>query len=386
MNITIFALHLGFGGVERYICTIANMLSQQHHVKIISTYRMIDKPAFYLHDDVEVEYLLGDIKPNTKQFKDAIQSKNVIRILKEGLKACKILYHRRRSNIKAIKACNSDVVISTRIFHNNLISKYASTNIIKITSEHNHHNNNESYIKKVIHSCRNFQYLLPISKELTEFYQHRFAQINSNINVMYIPYAIEVPDTCMKHDSNQKRLISVGRLSKEKGYEDLIEMFYRLHQQDSEYTLEIIGDGLERETIEHKIRSLNLNQAVTLHGYRDKSYINNYLKESSLYVMCSFSESFGIVLLEAMSYALPCIAFSSAQGANDIIENKQNGYLIDQRNIDDMVSTILKLTNNQMEYQRLSQNAYHSSKAYSETETKKQWLDFMKQLQCSHWC
>ena len=64
MKITIMALHLGFGGIEKYVITIANMLSEKHDVEIISTYKMNEKPSFPLSDKVKVTYLIKNMVPN----------------------------------------------------------------------------------------------------------------------------------------------------------------------------------------------------------------------------------------------------------------------------------------------------------------------------------
>ena len=55
------------------------------------------------------------------------------------------------------------------------------------------------------------------------------------------------------------------------------------------------------------------------------------LHESSIYLLTSYTESFGIVLIEAMSHGVPCIAFDSAEGARELIQSGQNGYLIKNR-------------------------------------------------------
>ncbi len=66
-----------------------------------------------------------------------------MQILKQGLLACKILYLRKKLMIKAIKKCDSDIIISTRVLHSNWLSKYGRKDAIKIAQEHNHHNDNK---------------------------------------------------------------------------------------------------------------------------------------------------------------------------------------------------------------------------------------------------
>ena len=94
--------------------------------------------------------------------------------------------------------------------------------------------------------------------------------------------------------------------------------------------------------------------------------------------MTSYTESFGLVLIEAMSYGIPCIAYSSAEGANDIIKNNYNGYLIDNRNEHEMADTVVKLLNNPKELKRLGSNAHKTSLEYSKSKVIKLWLEVLK--------
>ena len=66
MKISIYALHLGFGGVEKYVITLANMLADAHDVEIISTYKMQDKPAFYVRPEVKIQYLIEELNQTGK--------------------------------------------------------------------------------------------------------------------------------------------------------------------------------------------------------------------------------------------------------------------------------------------------------------------------------
>ena len=100
--------------------------------------------------------------------------------------------------------------------------------------------------------------------------------------------------------------------------------------------------------------------------------------DSCLYLMTSHTESFGLVLIEAMSYGLPCIAYSSAEGAREIIVNGYNGYLIENRNEYEMAKTILSLLKDKKRLIELSRNARFTSEKYSAENTKKYWLEVLK--------
>lgn len=102
-KITIYALHLGVGGVEKYISTLANMLIEICEVRIVVTYKILPKPAFFIDPRVEIEYLISDKKPNRDRIKVAIANRNLISIIKEGFFSLKILYQKVVRNKKSIR-------------------------------------------------------------------------------------------------------------------------------------------------------------------------------------------------------------------------------------------------------------------------------------------
>ena len=112
-----------------------------------------------------------------------------------------------------------------------------------------------------------------------------------------------------------------------------------------------------------------------------KEYIFKLLSECSLYVMTSYTESFGIVLLEAMACGIPCIAYTSAQGAKEIIENGANGYLIEGRNRNEMVDRINKLLASSNTLKQFSEQALKTTELFSYTHTKDEWLYFMSEIE-----
>ncbi len=375
MKIAIYALHLGFGGVEKYVCTIANILCQKYEVEIIATYKMVAIPAFPLDKKVKVTYLIEHMQPNKVALKKAIKSFKIGNSIKEIKYAYQLLQLKNNLNIKSIKECTSDVIISTRDFHNTLIQKYAAANIIKISSEHNHHNENKEYIKQIVQSVSQFDYFLPISKQLTQFY----AQQLPNIDVRYIPFCID-ESTCVRtKNHSHKRLISVGRISAEKGMIELVDMFEKMSLQQADLHLDIVGDGPLMDALKRKVEPIK--HKVTLHGFLPKSEIDCLYAQSSLYVMASHSESFGLVLLEAMSNELACIAFDRAQGATEIIQDGVNGYLIANNDENAYMEQILELLNHPEHLEQLSKQAFQSIRDYKYANTEEKWLSLMSEVE-----
>ena len=374
-KIVILVLHLGTGGAERVVCNLANILVQNNDVKIISTYKLNDIPAFNLSNKIELEYLLENLKPNKQELKYALKKFNISLICKELFKSLRILCLRKSLMIKAIKKLDCDIVISTRILHTNWLGKYANSNIIKIAQEHNHHNNNVKYIKKLIRSLKNFDYFMPVSKELCDFYSKKI----SKPKVIYIPNFIDnvSSKTC---NLSSKRLISVGRLDPIKGFDDLIDLFNLFYQKHPDWNLHIVGDGPEKEILQTKIHKLGLSKKITLCGTKYSEELENEYLNSSIYVMTSHSESFGLVLVEAANYGLPLIAFDSAQGANEIIENNKNGFLVKNRNAEEMITKIEELLNDSSKMQYFSKNSKNTALKFSKEAISKEWNKFLNNI------
>ncbi|MDD2203487.1 MAG: glycosyltransferase [Bacilli bacterium] len=371
-KITIIALHLGYGGIEKAIASLANMLCKDYKVNIISTYKVFDKPAFYIDNKVKIEYLIDD-KPNKKEFLESLKKGNILSLLKETIKSIKVLRLRKQCMINAIKKIDSDVVISTRAFHNTLLGKYAKPGLKKIAWEHSHHNNNKQYINKLIKSCKNMDYLVSVSKELNDFYKKEI----KTTKCRYISLALDdLPIEVSKLKT--KEIISVGRLSKEKGFESLIEVFKLVNDRHPDWHLNIVGDGLEKDNISKKIKQLELSKNITMYGFMEKDKVNDILKNSSIYVMTSYTESFGLVLIEAMSYGVPCISFDSARGSLEIIDNNKNGFIIKNRDINKMAEKIIALIDDAKLRKKLGQRAYEKSLLYSSENVKKEWISLIE--------
>lgn len=367
-KITILALHLNFGGVEKYISSLCKMLEDDCDIELIVTYR--SKPAFDFSRKIKIRYLI-DGMPNKDEFKKSLKNKQIFKTFKEGIIAAKMLLLKRILNIKAIKNIESDYIITTREFHSKLVGKYAKKNIVKIATEHNYHNNDVKYVNKLLKSVANFNFLVVVSNELKEYYNKL-----SKTKVVYIPNTIDfIPKE--KSKLNKNNIVAVGRFSKEKGFVDLIDVFKLVNNEIDDSKLYLIGDGNQMPLIKEKIDNYGLNGKVILTGFLSQSEIKNFYLESKLYVMTSYTESFGLVLIEAMSYGLPCVAFDCASGAREII-NENNGVLISDRNSQDMAKEIIKLFKDSERLKKLAAQTLNTCKKYSMDEVKQKWMNLLE--------
>ena len=374
-KIAILSLHLGYGGIEKSVCALANLLSSQYDVSIICTYKLYDKPVFDVNKNVKIKYLLEDLKPNKSLVISSLKRGKILTFFKEGLKAAKILRLRKKTMINYIKNSDADIIISTRDIFNEWLGEYADSNILKIGWEHNHYHGDYRYAHNVVRSAIYLDYLVLVSEDLKKYYKQELA--GYKCRCVFIPNIIDnIPKNVAS--LNDKRLISVGRLSPEKGFLDLLRIYNGLVKRHSDWKLDIVGDGVERTNLEAYILEHNLGNYVTLHGYQGKDYIDKLLHKSSIYVMTSYTESFGIVLLEAMSHGLPCVAFDSAEGAKEIINSGMNGYLIKHRNFTAMTKKIEDLMLDRDARSRIGLAGRESIKKFTGPVVLKKWIKILE--------
>lgn len=374
-KVTILALHLGYGGIEKSIAALANLLVDDYEVEIISSYQLFDKPAFDIDPRVEVRYLITKFKPNREAWKTSLKHLRPISFIKESFNSVMTLALRRSTMIRAIENCHSDIIISTRDLFNTWLGNYGKKSCYKIGWEHNHYHGDMSYADKVTKSAKNLDALVLVSDSLRKFYKKQLA--NTKCKCFYVPNILDtVPERLSK--LNEKRLISVGRLSREKAYEDLLDVFQVIHTQEPSWRLDIIGDGAQKNLLGDRIFAEGWTDCVKLHGFQDKTYINNLLSKSSIYLMSSITESFGIVLIEAMSHGLPCVAFDSAEGATELIEDGKNGFLISYRNKEEYAKKVIELIQDKKERTQLGKNGRETSLRFTSDKVKRDWMKVLK--------
>ena len=146
-----------------------------------------------------------------------------------------------------------------------------------------------------------------------------------------------------KELSENDSIVSIGRLTKQKNFNFLIDSFFIIQKKYKNLNLFILGEGEERKNLENKIKKLNLSKKIFLVGHKKNIY--DYLKKSKIFVLSSLWEDPGFVLLEA-GY-LNKIIFSSdcPSGPIEILNNGENGFLYKSNSTDSFVENFDKLIN-----------------------------------------
>ena len=368
-KITFLMLHLNYGGIEKQVTTLANELSKEYEVEIISLYDILSGESFYqLDDKVRIKYIFN-FGPNKDKIKDALKKFKLITLIKQLCKALKILYTKYFGLGKIIKNLNTDILISSRIEFSKQIKR---NDIITISQEHSFIDN-EKYIKKVRKSFKHIKYLIVMTKGAKEKYDEWLKNEKIKPEVIVIPNIIKENKSGKISNLNNRQIISVGRLEDVKDFYTLILVFSVIVKKYPNYVLKIIGEGSMREKLEEQIKKCNLQKNVILTGRRTENEINNELIKSDVFVLTSKSESFSLVLCEAMNFGVPCIAFDVDVGPREIIQDGKNGFLIENRNVNLMIERLDELLYNISLRRFLGSNSYNVAKNYYSENIINKW-------------
>ena len=149
---------------------------------------------------------------------------------------------------------------------------------------------------------------------------------------------------------------AIGRLSKEKGFEYLVNALYLLCKKNISARLIIIGEGPARRRLESNIRDMKLQDKVLMPGYMDSA--KQYLPNFDVFVISSVTEGLPITLLEAMQAKTPVVA-TKVGGIPYVLENNESGLLIKPRSPDAIAQAVIALHNNKQLADKLTSKAYH---------------------------
>lgn len=371
-KITFLLLHLGYGGIETATINTANALCDKYEVELVSFYNLSDNQDNKIDKRITVKHLYNG-GPNREEFMSALRNHKYIEVLKEGIKSLNILIKKRIYIIKSIIDCDSKYIISTRWDFSLLLSKFGSKENIKIAQEHHYHNNNKKYINK-LKKYHNIDYLFALTKTLENDYK-KILKNNHHTKVVLVPNMLnEISDK--QSTLKKKNIITISRLDPGKKNDEIIKAFAKIKEND--WKLFIIGDGKEYNNLLNLVKELNLQDRVILTGYKNKIEIEKYLLKSSLFLMASITEGLPMVLLEAMSYGVPCIAYETASGTSDIINDNSNGYIIKDRNEEEYINKIEEVISNEKLRSILGSNAKKSVNNFSKEEILKIWYKILK--------
>lgn len=155
--------------------------------------------------------------------------------------------------------------------------------------------------------------------------------------------------------TGRKRLLAVGRLEKQKGFDLLIESFADLSENYPDWDLNILGEGSLRPALEQQIQNLGLEKRIALPGCAGNP--GKCYESADLYVLSSRFEGFPNALIEAMAYGLPVVSFDCNTGPRDIIRHQVDGLLVPPGDVTALTATLNSLMGNDALRRQLAERA-----------------------------
>lgn len=322
------------GGMERVLCNKANWLVKHGYQIHIVTTDQKHKPPFF---DFSSEVKYHDLEINYED----IQLLGTLRKIKTYFRKRKLHRTRLEELLNQLKA---DIVISMFGTEMRFFWKYhdGSRKIAEIhfSKDFRMHNYRKGFWWWVDwwRSKRDKRYIRQLDKfvVLTHNDKACWGQ-QSNIEVIHNACPFVSPQQALL---TQKRAIAVGRFVPQKGFDTLIEAWNLVTIKHPDWRLTIIGDGEDRDILQQQISRFGLTNKIDLKA--PTSRIQEEYISSSIYVLSSRLEGFGMVLVEAMSCGLPAVSFACS-GPQDIIRHGETGLLIPQGDIEALALGICRL-------------------------------------------
>ena len=345
------------GGTERVCVNLADALTEcGHSVEILSFYRANRTLPYDIKAKLTFMHDFGEGVLRDKMLSNPLK-KLYFKNLHKIILSLKVWLHYKHIDI-----------IITNDWTYAPIFRRKMTHYIKI-----HHSKFEGRYNKRNNLFDTLVILSHAEFSIWQAYHH---------NVRVIPNFIpEIPSKCTNHA--QRFILSVGRLSKEKGFLRLLDIWKIVQDRIKDFNMNcesthsvianevkqstmlqnglprigvaksrnddnltqwqliIVGDGILKKEIESKIKALNLQDSIILKPFT-KDIEREYLS-ASIYAMSSHFEGFGMVLAEASSYGLPCLAFDVKTGPSDIIENEKSGFLVEDNDLQGYADKLMLL-------------------------------------------
>lgn len=327
------------GGMERVLTIKANYFADVlgYDIYIILTDGKDKQPYYFLSPKIHIINL--DINF------DELWNKSFTR---------KIVIYLKKQHIykKKLKEClfniKPDITISMLRREINFINSIKDGSI-KIGEIHVNKDNFRDFreekrnksIKKIISQIWTYQLIRELKKLdnfITLSYEDKAKWVElSNVEVISNPLPF-FPSKVS--DCNNNEVIAVGRYVYQKGFDLLIEAWKIISDKYPDWKLNIYGGGDRKEYIE-QINKLNIEQSCFL-NIATNNIMNKYC-ESSIFVLSSRYEGFGMVITEAMACGLPAVSFACPCGPKDIIKDSIDGLLVENGNIQDLADKICYL-------------------------------------------
>ncbi|MDD3052058.1 MAG: glycosyltransferase family 4 protein [Candidatus Cloacimonetes bacterium] len=365
------------GGMERVLSIKANYFADilGYEVFIILTDEKEKKPYYELSSKINIINL--DINFN-QLWGQSLYKKAVLYFEKQNI------YKKRLT--ECLNQIKPDFTVSMLRREINFINsihdgsiKIGEMHVSKANFRDLKEESSASPIKKIIA----FFWMKQLTKELRKLAkfivlshedEEKWTELN-NICVIHDPLSF-FPDKVS--DCINKQVIAVGRYVYQKGFDTLIKSWSLVNKKHPEWTLRIYGEGSMKTELEELIRSLNLSNCCILEPTVPN--ISEKYIASSIFVLSSRFEGFGMVITEAMACGVPAVSFACPCGPKDIISDGVDGLLVECENSVELAEKICYMIENEEKRKEMGRQARINVEKFKMENIANQWKELFESL------
>ncbi|WIG56929.1 MAG: Alpha-1,4-N-acetylgalactosamine transferase PglJ [Rhodanobacteraceae bacterium] len=356
MKLVLVISSLGGGGAERVMTLLANEWVERGDEVTLITLASDRMDRYPLNPSVRRIAL--DVAGNSANLLAAIGN-NLVRI---------------RALRRAIAASRPDAVISFIAESNvRVLIAAAGLRVPVIISERTALNGH--HMRGVWRTLRRWSYprATAIVAQTRRSAADLEALVRRRVEVIANPVTVESrPDDAIADERTGARtLLAVGRLSPEKGFDLLIEAFAQAAPRHPGWNLVILGEGPLRAALERKAAEHGLGARISMPGF--DAHVRRLMRRADLFVLSSRYEGFPNALLEAMTEGLACVSFDCDAGPRELIEHRQNGWLVPAGDVPALAAALDTLMGDAGLRAQLGRRARDVSARYSPATILDQW-------------
>ncbi|MFN8437372.1 MAG: glycosyltransferase [Cytophagales bacterium] len=341
---------------------IITFISQPYHRGGVTRW-MVDMAIYYANNGFEVNYIT--VCP-VKRFISAPKSDTIIDLLKQGNFTGNIISQKVDTIFEL-----SSASYKARIYKN-LIQQFIAKDTAIIVSD------DYAVWKGVASVAQSYKMIGVVHCSVSEFYYQQCMEFkeqlsgivvvsqrcNTKLKQTEIPVLIQPCSINLNHGEinktfdNQLNIVWAGRMeNSQKRIFDFIPIALQLNELDFKFKINLIGDGSDKEKLENEVKKHNLSEYFVFHGWQQKAFIQDVLKNAHIYVLPSAYEGYPVAIMEALAEGCGIVS-SRVSGIEDLEKDSETSQILkvfEIGNIDEATSAIISFKDS--DFNKLSTQA-----------------------------
>ncbi|MGI5157189.1 glycosyltransferase family 4 protein [Microbispora sp. CA-102843] len=378
MRIRYMLLHAyGMGGTIRTVVNQANaMAALGHEVEIASVVRRREEPQFRLHPDVALNTLVDQ---RTGVRADSLGRRVWRRvrgkIVPHGEFAAGYFTERvEKAVIDYVASVDDGILVTTRPALNLISARRASKNVVRVAQEHMNLGTYPGPLREeIVRHYGAFDAIAVLTPSDRREYEHALP----GTRIVRIPNAVHSVNQVPSRQEHPV-VVAAGRLVRQKGFDLLLPAFAQVVKEHPEWRLRVFGTGPRKAALRGLIGEYGLAAHVTLMGRTNR--LDDELARASIYALSSRFEGLPMVMIEAMTHALPIAAFDCPTGPRDVLTDGTDGVLVPCEDVDALAAALNRLIADRDLRLRMGAAAAATAREYAPENVMPLWENLFAEL------